>query len=547
MSNTPGFSLDALFSKAPEAVLRRYVGDSTVEVLSVLNPELVTRESLARLALNAMPPLQAIRDSEFRTQIIDMLPVVKASELASRLGVPPLIKEIFPNLQKEAAKKSSEATLLSFFGIVIPERAADSPGESEKSIKPSYGLFPHQREVARKAIEGLTRHPYATLVHMPTGSGKTRTAMHIVAKTLQMQPHRLVIWLAQTSELLEQAASEFEKAWSSLGDGSANLYRFWGNHDPDIENARTGFLVAGFGKLHALYKRDPNLVLCLGDRTCLTIVDEAHQSIAATYRELISTLFEKKPENALLGLTATPGRTWNDRNADSELADFFHGNKVILDIEGYANPVDYLVSEGYLAKANFSTLNSESGLNLSEDDLTKLAADAEIPESILFRLEEDDQRNIRIIAKIEEMVRRHNRIIVFAASVRHAHLIASILDLRGTTSFVVTGTTDSIMRDRILVKFKGDDPNPVVIVNYGVLTTGFDAPKTSAALIARPTKSLVLYSQMVGRAIRGVRAGGNAEAEIVTVTDPGLPGFGDVADAFTNWEDVWSSSENETK
>jgi len=81
----------------------------------------------------------------------------------------------------------------------------------------------------------------------------------------------------------------------------------------------------------------------------------------------------------------------------------------------------------------------------------------------------------------------------------------------------------------------------VVIVNYGVLTTGFDAPKTSAALIARPTKSLVLYSQMVGRAIRGTRAGGNMDAEIVTVTDPNLPGFGDVAEAFTNWEDVWST------
>ena len=211
MSSTPGISLEALYAKAPEAVLRKYVGNSTVEVLSALNPELLTRESLARLALNAMPPLQAIRDSEFRTQIIDMLPIAKASELAGRLGVPPLIKEIFPNLQKEAAKRSSEATLLSFFGIVIPERAADSPEDLEKNIKPSYGLFSHQRVVAKKAIEGLTRHPYATLVHMPTGSGKTRTAMHIVAKTLQMQPHRLVIWLAQTSELLEQAASEFRE------------------------------------------------------------------------------------------------------------------------------------------------------------------------------------------------------------------------------------------------------------------------------------------------------------------------------------------------
>jgi hypothetical protein len=45
---------------------------------------------------------------------------------------------------------------------------------------------------------------------------------------------------------------------------------------------------------------------------------------------------------------------------------------------------------------------------------------------------------------------------------------------------------------------------------------------------------------MVGRAIRGPRAGGNKEAEIVTVVDRGLPGFGSVAEAFNNWEDVWS-------
>ena len=53
------------------------------------------------------------------------------------------------------------------------------------------------------------------------------------------------------------------------------------------------------------------------------------------------------------------------------------------------------------------------------------------------------------------------------------------------------------------------------------------------------TKSLVLYSQMVGRAIRGKTAGGNEKAEIVTVVDTALPGFGDLSKAFTNWEDVW--------
>ena len=62
---------------------------------------------------------------------------------------------------------------------------------------------------------------------------------------------------------------------------------------------------------------------------------------------------------------------------------------------------------------------------------------------------------------------------------------------------------------------------------------------TSAAIIARPTKSLVLYSQMVGRAIRGPKVGGTLDAEIWTVIDQNLPGFRDISEAFLNWEDVW--------
>ena len=73
-----------------------------------------------------------------------------------------------------------------------------------------------------------------------------------------------------------------------------------------------------------------------------------------------------------------------------------------------------------------------------------------------------------------------------------------------------------------------------------MLTTGFDAPGTSCVLIARPTKSLVLFSQMVGRAIRGPKAGGNEEAEIVTVIDTNMPGFRSVAESYKNWEDVWN-------
>ena len=352
----------------------------------------------------------------------------------------------------------------------------------------------------------------------------------------------MVIWLAQSGELLEQAADEFERAWHALGTMPIDVHRYWGGYEPHIEEVRTGLLVAGFAKLHALSRRDANMVLRLGDRARLTIVDEAHQAIAPTYRSIILNIHEKKPENALLGLTATPGRTWADIAEDAALAEFFGNRKVTLRIEGYTNPVQYLIEQGYLAKPTFRTLNVKSGFALSEADRQNLSTQFDIPENILSQLAQDDQRNIRLITSVEELARRHRRIIVFAATVDHAYLISSILNVRGIRSFVVTGITDQSTRERAIVKFKSPVPQPIVMCNFGVLTTGFDAPKTSAVVIARPTRSLVLYSQMVGRAIRGVRAGGNPSAEIVTVVDPMLPGFGSIAEAFVNWEDVWDDA-----
>ena len=176
---------------------------------------------------------------------------------------------------------------------------------------------------------------------------------------------------------------------------------------------------------------------------------------------------------------------------------------------------------------------------MSEQDVQELSNAIDVPEFILHRLGTDTQRNLKIISEIEDLIKRHRRVIVFAPSVGNARLLAAVLSSRSLEANVVIGKTSTSERDRIIRRFRSNTSRPMVLVNYGVLTTGFDAPTTSAAVIARPTRSLVLYSQMVGRATRGPRAGGNSEAEIVTVSDPNLPGFGSIADAFKNWEDIW--------
>ena len=200
--------------------------------------------------------------------------------------------------------------------------------------------------------------------------------------------------------------------------------------------------------------------------------------------------------------------------------------------------MDYLVSNGYLAEPTFRRLRYVSD-KLSSYELKTLSEDLDVPASILRKLASDERRSVLIVRELEAMLDRHKRIIVFATTVAHAEMLAAVLSARGHSCRCITGETASTQRAEFIKWYKVDNDDKRIIVNFGVLTTGFDAPLTSAALIARPTKSLVLYSQMVGRAIRGKTAGGNEKAEIVTVVDTALPGFGDLSKAFTNWEDVW--------
>lgn len=272
-------------------------------------------------------------------------------------------------------------------------------------------------------------------------------------------------------------------------------------------------------------------------------MDEAHQAIAPTYRVVIEGLADAGQADAVLGLTATPGRTWNDITKDEELAGFFGGSKVVLEVEGYDNPVEYLLAEGYLARPEFSRIEYQPESSLSPEALKRLARLDDYSDDMLEKLAADTGRNLAVIDGVRQLIGRgHQRIILFAASVGHAEDLAAALSAYGVESLVVTGGTPSGRRSAILKTFKSSVSKPIVVCNFGVLTTGFDAPKTSAAIIARPTKSLVLFSQMVGRATRGTKAGGNATCEILTVHDPSYPGFGDVAEAFFNWEDVWNEN-----
>jgi len=539
ISAAPGLAFQVLLRNAKPALLRELIGPSIFDTLQGLDPELASDQRLGELAIQLVDPSETLRDPQLREKIVRMLPLPKARELGERLGAS-MDRDIYNDLNRIVTGKDVLPELFSFFGIVEDERAPEDRHPDVGQVSAGYALFDHQRKAGDKAMLILSSDPRKVILHMPTGAGKTRTAMHIISSYLKRNEPTVVCWLAQNAELLDQAADEFNSAWHSLGNRNLSLVRFWGNRSPDLLDIADGLIVAGLGKMTALDKRDPATLLRLADRVTLTIIDEAHQAIAPTYAAILTALHTKRPRNALLGLTATPGRSWSNIQEDQKLSDYFDASKVTLEVEGYDDPVSFLIEEQYLAKPIFRTLNSDAGLELTDDDIRNLSSAIDVPESLLNKLGEDTQRNLKIISVIEDLVTRHKRVLVFAPSVKNARMLTAIIALRGHEAFVVTGTTNKSERERVIRRFRSNANRAMILINYGVLTTGFDAPATSAAIIARPTRSLVLYSQMVGRATRGVKAGGNAEAEIVTVVDPHLPGFGSIAEAFKNWEDVWN-------
>ena len=529
-----------IVSRADSSWLLKSVGALTARALMALDGHGVSAGELRRAFFLLCDPAEFLADADRRASLFELLRAEEAKDLALTLGLS-VRSDPYGVLNELRLSRGSTRfdTLCSFFGV-SPNQETNSVDvvEATTKVAPKYGLFPHQRDAVNRARRYLKTKSKRVLLHMPTGAGKTRVAMHIVCQHLIENTGSVVVWLANSEELCEQAAVEFDKAWSSLGDSSINVTRFWGSYATDLDNVPYGLLVGGFSKLYSRTKNKISELAFLGDKTSLVVIDEAHKVIAPTYELVIEALAARREQMPVLGLTATPGRTWNDPESDRLLADFFNKQKVTLKVSGYDTPVDYLIEEGYLARPTFQQLPHVSA-RLTAKELQNLAVDLDIPASILIKLASDEGRTVLIVKAIENLLTRHKRVIVFSTTVAHAEMLTAVLSTRGASARCITGETPSGKRSETIDWYKKPVDETRVIVNFGVLTAGFDAPKTSAVLIARPTKSLVLYSQMVGRATRGPAAGGSSHAEIITVVDTALPGFGDLSKAFTNWEDVW--------
>jgi DNA repair protein RadD len=536
--------LETTLARLGAAHLSKLLGYQTVELLEALDLKTLANTRLAALVIRRLNPEGVLLNKGIRSELLDALKPQEASRLEQSI-LSKSSSDPYASLAKIQFRSGTPNTnaLFEFFECVPPVRLSDNQTDfSVTAIDPSYPLFDYQRRASQEVLKFLSSTtPPRVLLHMPTGSGKTRTAMNVISQFLRdrLSDDDIVVWLAHSEELCDQAAEEFEIAWGKIGDRRLNAYRHFGSHRvKQLGNIKGGILIAGTQLLYQQSLTQQTEFLALSRKTRLIVMDEAHQAVAPTYHHLLNLLAPSRA-TAILGLSATPGRSLFDAGQDLKLAKFFSKQKVSLQIPGYSDPIDFLQQQGYLAKVDYIPIRAPQGANieltLKESEELRLGFD--LPSRIVDRLATNHIRNLLILRSIMKEADAQRKIIVFGCSVEHAEMLADLLRIKGYRAGSVTSKTPPDLRRKIISQYR-DGSEIQILTNFGVLTTGFDAPKTNVAVITRPTQSVVLYSQMTGRATRGPKAGGNSVARVLTVVDA-IPGFRSLSEAFTFWEDIW--------
>lgn len=319
-----------------------------------------------------------------------------------------------------------------------------------------------------KYLQSKRKDKKPGVVVAPTGAGKSWIIAGIIA---QLPADKGVLVMQPSKELLMQNA---EKFYLATGE------------NPGIYSASVGIKRLGrvtYATLGSIVNK-PELFAEIG----YILIDECHlypaDGMLLQFRETLS-------EIPMVGLTATPFRAhftkgWGlkfkmlNKSDRSPFGEIIHIVQV-ADVVKWWSVLKYNF-RGEQFREDLLQLN-RTGSDYTEDSMT-LAAKS-IRDCIV-----DDVCKYYV----------YKRIVVFESTVSAAFDTAKAIAVRGESVEVVTGMTSKSDRDRIVRNFK--DGKIRVLVNVGVFIVGFDAPETDLIVLARKTKSLAMYYQMVGRGTR---------------------------------------------
>ena len=390
-------------------------------------------------------------------------------------------------------------------------------------------LYPHQVEAITELNAINTRNFFNTMIVLPTGAGKTMTATTWLLLNA-IDKKKKVLWIAHRHLLLEQAADSFTvNAFDELLINRTTFkYRIIsGQHDrpiqikldDDILVVSKDSIIRDLGNLDGWLKGEDELFF---------VIDEAHHATARSYRRIIEYIKSKVPYVKMLGLTATPFRVSEQEKGLLGQAPLFTDDIV------YKVDLDTLIKRGILSTPVCETCDTEIPLGdeLGLSAIKSIERLDVIPEDIAQYIADNKTRNRFIVTTYFENDNhlKYGQTLVFALSRLHAFSLKALFEEYGKkhgikAGVIVSGTksefigidVSSAENERQIKAYKNGEIQ--ILINVNILTEGVDLPKTKTVFLTRPTISTVLMTQMIGRALRGEKAGGTKEAYIVSFVD----------------------------
>lgn len=424
-----------------------------------------------------------------------------------------VITLVLKKLYTQGSQRAQEEDDISIF--TTPKRI-----DLTSCVPDALSMYDYQDEaidhLRKYYLEGKGR---AGILAMPTGSGKTRVATkflleHMVANGWQ------VIWLTHRAMLIEQTADSFYTHSGSVLRYAApqkdefKMVCVSGSHatiratepDDDLMIFSVQSLVRNLPFLQAVLKEK-----------VIVVVDEAHHTLAPSYRMIIKEVRKLGKDVRLLGLTATPSRL---SEVDTQRLMQIFDNKII-----YSVPMSMLITRGFLSKPKYSRVDTQINFHtqITLDEQRYISKWGELAPETMERMAQVAERNTLIADTYVANAKVYGKTLIFALNATHCISLCEELQKRGIRCDYIycahPGNEEKIAR------FKRGDLD--VLVNINVMTEGNDVPDIQTVFLTRPTSSDVLLMQMIGRGMRGVGSGGT---ETVNIVD-----FHDNWGSFANW------------
>lgn len=341
-------------------------------------------------------------------------------------------------------------------------------------------LRPYQKENKNKVYEAWETYR-SVMLQMPTGTGKTRTFVSIMSdiynySVAEKHAYKVLV-LVHRKELLDQIYDEI-----TLYLGKACGIIMAGER----EHKKIPFQIASVQTLNN------RLVKWADKQFDFIIIDEAHHTTAESYQRIIKTF----PNAKLLGVTATPCRLSGEGFTNTF-------EKLLL-----SPPISWFIDNGYLSNYVYGSVTKYSRIKHDIDGIKKFS-NGDYAEQEMERVCDNDRIRAQVVDSYLKYANGKKGIVYTINKTHNKNLCGKFLS-QGISAVAIDCDTPKEMREEYIEDFKKG--NIQIICNVNLFTEGFDCPDIEFVQLARPTKSLSLYLQQVGR---GLRTSANKEKTII--------------------------------